>query len=310
MTSEPIEPDDEESAFTQGMIEIRLDYPRDFILFCASFADRRTTHQATSKKFKEWVWNSELDDQMQSAVLLPKMTFNLLPTAQLEDFYHFVEHARLPEEIERRCFQSEMVYQLLAEGAEELTFFSSFWAALVSGAFYLSDIPAALIDAYYSAAYSTETALWRFQAEGVPLAEQFLEVTGFPDEQTNLLTMKTRGMRRFGLPELEFDHVARDVAPDVARLLRGVAQYIWFTVERIVPSETVLKLSEELDLPVSVCHISESAGSETRRSLIPVSLSMGESEHGVAPLIVAAPTEFETEQEWFRTIVPLLRGTG
>jgi len=288
-------------------IEIELEYPGEFLLFCVPAANARATHEAMRKSFRNWLYDSELDEYLKAVVANTKLTANLLPNAQLEDFYHFVENGTLSEPMQSRCFQSEMVVQLLAEGNDQLTFFAPFWTAFVAAWFYAADLDAILVDAYNSRAYPAEVSVWQHHVDGVPLAHQFLSVTGSEQERSSKMTLYTTGMSRFGLPELEVHDVLPEHGQELAYLLRGLGQYMWSAIEKLLPSSSTLKLSEELDLSTAFCELDKALACKVAGVLLPLSICSGESKLGGSRLIVSPTIEFEAEGDWFNTIVKAIR---
>src|ERR1700684_3260537 len=72
-------------------IQIELEYPGEFLLFCVPAASARETHNALRKSLKKWLYDDscEIDDYVKAVVANTKLTTNLLPNNQLEEFYHF-----------------------------------------------------------------------------------------------------------------------------------------------------------------------------------------------------------------------------
>lgn len=294
----------------EEQFEIEIEYPRDFVLFCASQADSRTTYQALTKSLRNWLYEAEMDDDLKGIIAHTKFTVNVLPNSQLAEFYHFVENGRLSSELQTACKQSAMVFQIAADGADNLTFFAPFWAAVTAGCLHGSDIDAIALDAYSSAPYTVSVPLWQYHYLCVPLTHQFLSVTGFPDESTGRFTMKSTGMRRFGMPELELLEVPQNFAQYGAYLLRGVAQYMWCAIEKSIPDTTTLRFNNEFDLPANLCELNKAEKAQMHGKLIPVLLSSAETAGDKEARLTVSPTmEFATDDQWFAHIMPILAQT-
>ncbi len=82
-------------------------------------------------------------------------------------------------------------------------------------------------------------------------------------------------MKRFSLPDLRLDNVPPQYGPEAAYLLRGVAQYMWNAIDRIVPDKCVLELDSEFDLSTSACEANLTAVYGLKGSLVPVALVLG-----------------------------------
>jgi hypothetical protein len=289
-------------------IQIELEYPGEFLLFCVPATNARETHNALRKSLKNWLYGDcEIDDYIKAVVANTKLTTNLLPNNQLEEFYHFVENGVLSEEMQHRCFQAEMVVQLLAEGNEQLTFFAPFWTAMVAGSFFTGEIDAILVDAYNSRGFDANFPAWQHNVDGVPLSHQFLSVTGNAQDGSNKMRLHTTGMSRFGLPELVVHEVLPEYGQEMAYVLRGLAQYMWSAIEKLLPASSTLQLNEELDLPSSFCELDKAQACKIAGQLLPISLCWGESNQGRSNLIVSPTMDFEAEEDWFETIVNAVR---
>jgi hypothetical protein len=123
--------------------------------------------------------------------------------------------------------------------------------------------------------------------------------------------MRTTGMRRFMLPELEINEVNPAFGPDIAYFLRGLGQYMWSAIERILPAETTLRLDSSLDFSPAFCELNKAEAYNLHGALLPLSLSWSdtEAEDNQKYLVVEPSIEFESEEEWFHLIVQTLRKT-
>ncbi|HEY9775145.1 MAG TPA: hypothetical protein V6C81_15375 [Planktothrix sp.] len=309
LPQQSVEPYDSEQTPEEsgpGSIDLPLEFPRDHMLFIVPAADARTTHLAMRKKFREWIYECELDDYLKAVVFNTNVTLNVMPNAEVDEFYRIIEEGMLPESVQARCFRAEMIMHLTADGDEQLTFFAPFWTTMIAGHFHMMDLDAVLIDFYDSPAYPANLPFWQFQSQGVPLTHNFLGVTGNTNEATGKLSMHTTGMRRFGLPELQVNEVNPAFGQDVAYFLRGLGQYMWSTIEKLIPATTTLSLTEELDFPSSFCELDKFTARSLPGTLLPCSLNYVDPD--LKPSILVEPTmEFDTEDQWFNHIVQTLR---
>ncbi len=157
--SESDETVDVPARYSDSPIEIQLTYPNEMLLFGVPSTPARVTHEALRQSFPTWLRGAGIDEFLEDICLATRVTINVLANEEVDEFYHIIEGDSLPEEDQARSFRAEMVFQLLAEGRADLSFFSPFWAAFLAGHAYASALDAILIDPYQLRAYKADRAI-------------------------------------------------------------------------------------------------------------------------------------------------------
>jgi hypothetical protein len=291
-------------------ISIPITYPAQFFVICVPSVSPPEVYEALRTDFKDWLQASEVDDALKFTCNNTKLVIDPFSAKDMDDFYKMVDESELSHDEENRCRNAKIVFPIHADGTEGQSFFAPFWTAILAGHFWSHEMQSILIDPYQKRSYDAQCEFWRWQCDGIPLTQSFLAVKGFPDGNDRF-KMITNGMQRFGLPELELLDVPQEFGPDGAYLLRGIAQYMWNTIELTVPEQSAILLDEDLDISSACCEADKFARYEIGGSIFPVGLrpvESGTNQTTDGPRLEVTPTnEFALSDQWFGAIMGPLR---
>jgi hypothetical protein len=297
---------DPETESVGRQIGIAITYPAQFFIICVPSVSPPDVYSALRTDFKDWLYASEMDESLKFTCAHTRLILDPFTSSDIDEFYKMVDESELSDSEEKHCRNAQVIFPIFAEGTEGQSFYAPFWTAYLAGHFWAEEMQSLLVDPYQKRAYVATDQFWRFQCDGIPLTHPFLAVKGFPDGDRFMLV--TNGMKRFGLPELELVDVPQEFGRDGAYLLRGIAQYIWNTIELTVPEQTCVLLDQELDISSACCEADKFARYEISGSIFPVGLRWGEAKQGLPSRLEVTPTnEFALSDQWFGAIMGPLR---
>ena len=129
-------------------------------------------------------------------------------------------------------------------------------------------------------------------------------------QENERFELATRGLKRFGLPELSLSDIPPNLGADAAYLLRTIASYLIIRLD-IAPAGENLYLSvgtnEEMKIPVYCCEL-DNPLFQTRDDYLPgLRISLKEDLEKNHYLEISEASGYEDKIDWFIDIVARLR---
>lgn len=224
------------------------DVPNAFLLFCRLPPRQVPTPESLHSLIKEWVAqnvNAPLRDLILPWLDLPVMTLRVdetrsLPSEMVRGLQDWVS-----DDVFAQIRQA--THCIVARSPDALLFPRvGLWASLASGMACAQRFGGVLIDADTSRDFPANIAFPELHTAGMFHIRHFLLVPMSQDEQ-GLYWMTTRGMSRFGLPEVQVEDIPLIDLKQLVFVVCGVCQSLAARVMR--QAQEAGELQSSLDLP-------------------------------------------------------------